>query len=206
MAMMPTMVPVTAVAIPVTPPAAIARLLNSWGLVRLQRRNVGRKHRGARLRSVSPKCNGHRAAQRDERKQFPHMMPPPPNRQYTAPPDLCARSVDRSSSILHSGYAHTTPIHPNRSELKPLLATVWHVRATTEFITGEEGAASSRLGVNSGSSIAVIELAGARVYVPQGSFLKSRLSVSRLRIRMLIAARAPTMCSCLTAAIADIQI
>lgn len=132
------MVPVTAVAIPVTPPAAITRLLNRCGLLRLQRRNVSRKHRGARLRSISHKCNGHRAAQRDERKQFSHMLLPSQSSEDSHA-DLCARSVDRSTSILHLAFVRTTQIRPNPCRLKPLVGTVWHVRVTTEFGIGREG-------------------------------------------------------------------
>lgn len=117
-AMIPAMVPVTAVAIPVTPPAAIARLLNRCGLLRLQRRNVGHQYRGARLRNISPKCNGHRAAQRDERKQFSHMLLPLPNRQKIA-----TRTFVPAPWTDHSRYCiWDVSVQPNPPKLIPVEA------------------------------------------------------------------------------------
>lgn len=70
------MTDVTAAAIAVAPPAAIANVLNGADPIRLQREKTGRKLRGARARSEAPKCERHRATERDQRKQFSHTKYP----------------------------------------------------------------------------------------------------------------------------------
>ncbi len=70
------MTDVTTAAIAVAPPAAIANVLNGADPIRLQREKTGRKLRGARARSEAPKCERHRATERDQRKQFSHTKYP----------------------------------------------------------------------------------------------------------------------------------
>lgn len=70
------MTDVTAAAVTVTPPAAIANILNSADPICLQREKPSRKLGGARARSKAPKCERHRATERDERKQFSHTKYP----------------------------------------------------------------------------------------------------------------------------------
>lgn len=70
------MTDVTAAAIAVAPPAAIANILNGADPIRLQCKKTGRKLRGARARSEAPKCERHRATERDQRKQFSHTKYP----------------------------------------------------------------------------------------------------------------------------------
>ncbi len=74
---MPTaMTDVTATAIAIAPPAAIAHILNGADPICLQREKPGRKLRGACTRSKAPKCERHRATERDKRKQFFHTKYP----------------------------------------------------------------------------------------------------------------------------------
>lgn len=70
------MTDVTAAAIAVAPPAAIAHILNGADPICLQREKPGRKLRGACTRSKAPKCERHRATERDKRKQFSHTKYP----------------------------------------------------------------------------------------------------------------------------------
>lgn len=72
---MPPSATVAAMAIAVPPPAAIAGLLDKIGLIAFQRQHAARQRTGARTGCVSAECQGHRAAERDDRKQFPHIVP-----------------------------------------------------------------------------------------------------------------------------------
>lgn len=70
------MTDVAAAAVAVTPPATITHILNGADPIGLQREKARRKLRGARARSKAPKCERHRAAERDKRKQFSHTKYP----------------------------------------------------------------------------------------------------------------------------------
>src|SRR6187402_177453 len=73
MAMAPT-VAIAATTVAVAPPAAIARLFNEVCLVDLQRQHAVRQRARTRAGRVDAKCHGHRAAEHDDRKQFPHPL------------------------------------------------------------------------------------------------------------------------------------